>query len=464
MKKSISNKLIRLNVFLVVFALFLMSFMSMFFIKGYLEKQLIKDLISESKLFQKMAQDGAMDQKKINRELLRSNLDDNYKFYRREFESQSIIFSNKNGYYQPIFYSSRRNLLDNESIQTIINNVESGKYNFKFTSNGVEYLAVARNAKNISNNKASRGFVLTYISNNTATTIIKGISKILFLSMLLSTCICIAVIFFASKKITNPIVKLTNLAKEISNRNFDSTISINTGDEIESLSNSINKMACSIKDYDTNQKHLFQNISHELKTPLMSIQGYAEGVRDNMFDDNKKALNIIIDESNRVKKYVEDIIFLSKLEMMDISFEYSFYNINDVIISSIEKVESIAILGDIDIMYSPKEDVYLNIDKDKLIQALINLLSNCLKYTKDTIGVDTLKTNDYFEIKIWDNGNGFNKDDLNKIFNRFYKGEKEGSGIGMSIVQEVIKNHNGTISANNRNIGGAEFTIKIPLS
>ncbi|WFD10761.1 sensor histidine kinase [Tepidibacter hydrothermalis] len=465
MKKTISSKLIRLNMSLVIFALFLMSFMSMFFIQNYLEKQLIKDLISESRLIQRISQNESTGKRGINKESLKSNLDSNYKIYKREFESQSIIFANRNGSYQPIFYSSKRNVLDNESIEFIIKNVENHKYNFKFTSNKVEYLAVARNTKNISsNNRTSHGFILTYISNNTTTEIIKGISKILFFSMILSACICIFVIFFASRKITDPIIKLTNLAKEISNRNFNSTFSIDTGDELESLSNSINKMACNIKDYDTNQKHFFQNISHELKTPLMSIQGYAEGVRDNVFDDNEKPLNIIIDESNRVKKYVEDIIFLSRLEMLDISFEYKFCSLNEIIISSIEKIESIAILRDIDIIYNPSEDIHLNIDKDKFIQALINLLSNCLKYTKDTVGVDTIKTNNCYKIKIWDNGNGFNKDDLNKMFNRFYKGEKEGSGIGMSIVQKIIDNHNGTISASNRDNGGAEFTIKIPIN
>lgn len=94
---------------------------------------------------------------------------------------------------------------------------------------------------------------------------------------------------------------------------------------------------------------------------------------------------------------------------------------------------------------------------------LINILSNCLKYTKDIIGIETSCNTTHYKIRIWDDGNGFTKEDLNKVFDRFYKGKKEGSGLGMSIVKKIIDKHNADISVGNNTDKGAQYIITLPL-
>lgn len=307
-----------------------------------------------------------------------------------------------------------------------------------------------------------RGWFVLYSPVGPVQKLIGSLLFVLAISLLITATIAIfAGVLFASA-IARPIIKLKSRAEAISKLQFDGTIEIHTGDELEDLAVAIEKMAVELKEYDLTQKRFFQNASHELKTPLMSIQGYAEGIKDGVFENDEEALEVIAQESNRLKGVVEELIFLSKLESQDGLYVFSETPINKVIEKSIEKINSIAIKENIKISLKSCDNVYLNIDSDKITQALINVIGNCLRYAKSEIRVISQNHPDCLEIRINDDGNGFDEGEIPKLFERFYKGKKGKSGLGLAITRIILEKHGGSINASNSSNGGAEFTIKLP--
>ncbi|MDP4182901.1 MAG: HAMP domain-containing sensor histidine kinase, partial [Bacillota bacterium] len=307
------------------------------------------------------------------------------------------------------------------------------------------------------------GWFVLYTPVGPIQKIIRSLLFVLGISLVLTALIAVVAGVFVANAIAKPIVKLKSRAEAISKLKFDGTVEIRTGDELEDLAVSIEKMALALKEYDLTQKRFFQNASHELKTPLMSIQGYAEGIKDGVFENNDEALDIIVDESSRLKRIVEELIFLSKIESQDALYGFSNTPINKVIEKSIGNLNSIAIRESIKFSLKLSNNIDLYIDSDKITQVLINVIGNCLRFAKSEINITTNIREDWYEIQITDDGEGFDENEIPKLFDRFYKGKKGKSGLGLAITKIIIEKHGGAISASNSEKGGAEFTIKLPL-
>ncbi|MDK2587228.1 HAMP domain-containing sensor histidine kinase [Romboutsia sedimentorum] len=303
----------------------------------------------------------------------------------------------------------------------------------------------------------------TIIPDTLGDSIKSEIIKTLIITISIISLILIILTSYNEKMITKPIKKLIYTTERIGEKDFDQIINLNTKDEFEILANAINKMSYSLKKQDIEQKKFYQNISHELKTPLTIISGYAQGVKNNVFEDQDKILDTIVNECNNFKKQLENLIYLSKLDTINETYNFKDNSLNNLIIDSLEKVDSIIILNEINIIYNPSEDIIIKVDKEKILRALTNILSNCLKYTKDTIYVNTKKLDNEVEIQIYDNGNGFSEELLEKPFSGVVVGTKEGNGIGLSIIKKVIDTHNGSIRLENEKDYGAKYIIKLPI-
>ncbi len=331
----------------------------------------------------------------------------------------------------------------------------------KFNLDGIEYMAIFKPVK-LKNPPGFNGWIIAYTYTGTVNTLRKGIFIVLLVTLVFTGLIAILFGVIAAKSISKPIVILRNRAETLSQRDFNTKVDIKTGDELEELAASMNKVADELKEYDVAQKKFIQNASHELKTPLMSIQGYAEGIKDGVFDNNDKALDIIVEESARLKGMVEDIIYLSKLETMDDYYSFSIVGINEMIKKSVEKINSLALKQGIGINLILDRDAQIYLDGDKFTQAMINILGNCLRYSKNEIKITTRDDGKWFLIKISDDGEGFSEDEIKNIFERFYKGKKGNTGLGLAITKVIIEKHCGVIEARNGIDGGAEFTIRLP--
>lgn len=266
----------------------------------------------------------------------------------------------------------------------------------------------------------------------------------------------------ATRVAVGPLQLLKKRATELAARKFTGRLEINTGDEVEELADTFNEMADQLADYDRSQREFFQRASHELKTPLMSVQGYAEALKDNVIPEEEKAqsLDIIIKESKRMKALVEEFIMLSKMETVQESYRFELLNLENSAREAVHAVQSLALEKKIEIEINCDPNCSLDVqgDPEKIHRLLLNVLGNALRSASKKVTI----TAGAGSIKIEDDGPGFNPDDLEKVFSPFFSGHKEGSGLGLAISRAIVENHGGTIKAANRPGGGAAITITFP--
>jgi len=306
------------------------------------------------------------------------------------------------------------------------------------------------------------GYMVMYIQSAPVNDLTNDMQKAILVSFGVSLILILITGFLFAKRLSAPIIKLTKSAGLIAKRNFKTRVKINTKDELGALADSINKMASSLHEYDEAQKRFLQNSSHELKTPLMSIQGYAEGLKDGIFDKESNALDIIIEESKRLKKIVDDLLLLSKLETLDDFYVFKNINIGNLINQAVDKIHGAAVYDNKEIIINPLPSGSIKCDSDKMIQVLINVIGNSIRYAKKEIILTVKKTENDFLIKITDDGPGFKKEELENVFDRFFKGAKGVTGLGLSIAKAIVERHDGIISAHNLREGGACVEIRLP--
>ena len=462
MKSTIKRKIIGTNILIVSIALILFTTVMNFSVKRLLENEMIKDFAVDRKHLTSIilnniddlkSQDSLEAQRIIRSKSIanRTPIDTNFKvYYKTKNDSTVSLGSN--------------DFSDSSINENIISKIDEESYNTLFTSTANErtyYFTISPLGQSLNKNTSPRIWIVQYLpatSVTNATRIIRRVSALLLVILTITT----ALLGYArGKSIADPINRLKSRADQIAKRNYYDKISITTGDEIEELALSMEMMADQLDNYDKSQKQFIQNITHELKTPLTSIQGYAEGIKDRVFDENSGSLDIIIDESKRLKHLVNQIIFLSKLESFNDFYEYSWENIEDLVKTSVDKVQGYALKNNISINLSIKDSLDLECDKAKVIQALLNILSNSVKFAKSSIFIEGQKEEDGYTLRIFDDGKGFSEKDLLNAFQRFYKGDYGDTGLGLTITKTIINKIGGTLSISNRKGFGGEYIISL---
>ena len=211
------------------------------------------------------------------------------------------------------------------------------------------------------------------------------------------------------------------------------------------------------------QQTFFQNASHELKTPLMAIQGYAEGIQAGVMDTGSAA-EVILEESDRMTELVEELLDISKIDMGRQQLALSEMDIRELLYDSIRAVESAAAARGITIAPDfSEEPIMVKCDDTQMRRAVTNILTNGLRYTRSELRLTCRADRRQVTIRIQDDGDGIAEADLPHIFDRFYMGRSGKSGIGLALTREIIHLHKGTIRARNGDTG-AVFEISIPVS
>ena len=210
------------------------------------------------------------------------------------------------------------------------------------------------------------------------------------------------------------------------------------------------------------QQTFFQNASHELKTPLMAIQGYAEGIQAGVMDAGGAA-EVILEESDRMTELVEELLDISKIDMGRQLLAFSEMDIRELLYDGIRAVEPIAAGGIAIVPDFPEEPVMVSCDDTRLRRAVTNILSNGVRYARSELHLTCRTDKRHVTIRIQDDGDGIAEEDLPHIFDRFYMGKSGKSGIGLALTREIIHLHKGTIRARNGDTG-AIFEISIPVS
>lgn len=210
------------------------------------------------------------------------------------------------------------------------------------------------------------------------------------------------------------------------------------------------------------QQTFFQNASHELKTPLMAIQGYAEGIQAGVMDAGGAA-EVILEESDRMTELVEELLDISKIDMGRQQLALSEMDVRELLYDSIRAVESAAAGGITITPDFPETPIMVSCDDTRLRRAVTNILSNGVRYARSELRLTCRADKRHVTIRIQDDGDGIAEADLPHIFERFYMGKSGKSGIGLALTKEIIHLHKGTIRAYNGD-GGAVFEITIPVS
>jgi Signal transduction histidine kinase len=358
---------------------------------------------------------------------------------------------------QDEFSSISEGLLGKIKAQLVNSNTE--KY-MRFNYSGIEYMAIVK--KVADKNNFGLSYIIIYSSLAKIYQLQLVIIIILLAILLVSAIITSILSSLSAKKISEPFSALNDHIGSIAERNFGTKISLPVDDELQEFVTNINVMSEKLESYDKAQKTFLQNASHEFRTPLMSIQSYAEGIKYKVVE-NDTAADIIIDETKRMTHLVEDLLYLSRLDSIEENYRFSNNNYNEIINSCVDRMNVIATKNNIlIIMELPNENVTVFADEDKLSRAITNIISNCIRYAKSTVSViSKLSTDRQIELYITDDGPGFDKDELPSIFERFYKGKKGNFGLGLAIAKSIVEKHNGSILAKNME-NGAMFIIELP--
>lgn len=463
MKNKLGRKFIISNVIIVITSLFVFCVFAIQIFSNFMYDNMKEQLLVENRSVSRMQQVRNMivsgrdgnDNALIESELYQSLSDSiNLVYSKEEGETEYALEMNSEEDFTPFF-----------NVENLVEEIDDSEDQITIIDNeGIEYLVTGTI---IEAKRANQGetVVISLVSLTSVSQVTDAyIWGFIVVSILLASIGTIVTIII-SRRTTAPIHKLMGLTKRYARRDFSEQYIASTGDEIQELSESISEMADSLQKYNVERDKLFRHISHELKTPLTAIYGYAEGVKNGVFEKDDEALDIIMSESIRIKKLTEDLIFLSKLESNVEEFKFEKNDLTGTIIKAIQSVESLAILKDIDIIYEPVMVAKICYDEDKIHRALVNILGNCIKYTRDMISIEVkereIKDQHFVEIMIKDNGNGFETEDFDRLLKGMTKEKSNGSGIGLSIVSEIMKAHDGKLSIGNNKEGGAVFRLQL---
>ena len=323
-----------------------------------------------------------------------------------------------------------------------------------------------------------------------------------FLILIAGIAILISAIMVSiiSKKFTEPITELNNIAKKMANLDFSQKYQVsNTDDEINTLGKSINimseKLEGTIKQLrnsnielerdieekskiDEMRKSFISDVSHELKTPIALIQGYSEGLIENVTtdDESKKFYaEVILDETNKMDKLVKQLLELMKLEYGKRQFNNTVFNIVEAEKEVIRKSKVMLKEKEIKVEFEENREIKVLADDFYIEQVITNYITNAIKNTKEQYGKKIIRiTNDVnieknkVRIKVFNTGNNIKEEDLNRIWNRFYKADESrnredgGTGIGLSFVKAIMNNYENAYGVINKE-DGVEFYFDLDL-
>jgi len=309
----------------------------------------------------------------------------------------------------------------------------------------------------------SRPFKNVYISRTT-------VLNYFLLSMCVSLLLSLLVAAFFTKKITGPIDHLKLAAKRVSNGDFCGRIEYSSNDDMGELIDSFNSMTRSLKLLDKMRNDFIANVSHELRTPITTIGGFIDGIIDGTIPEEKREhyLAIVKNEVKRMNDLVNDQLQIARLQQNMANLKKTTFDINEMIREEIIKneknIEDKQIEIEVEFEHE-RQNVFA--EKESISRVIINLLNNAIKFTpeKGIITIGTLSKKGDVEIYIKDTGVGIPADDLERIFERYFKSDrsravdKEGTGLGLAICRKIINAHNYQIKAFNNAESGAKFVF-----
>ncbi|MWV43674.1 HAMP domain-containing protein [Paenibacillus sp. HJL G12] len=285
--------------------------------------------------------------------------------------------------------------------------------------------------------------------------------------------VTLGLVLMLSRKLSYPLLQIEKAARRIAKGEFETRMPVKRGDEIGSLIGAINDLAGELQRYRDTRNEFFANISHELRTPITYLEGYADVLSKGLIEDEdeqRKTLDIIAEESRRLMVMIRELFDLAKMEEGRIDFYPEWVAMNALLEKSAAKVKLRADSKEVELeVRHPEKEQYIWADSNRMEQILMNLLDNAISFTHQGRVMLTLTHGrEQVKLEVTDTGPGIPADELPYIFERFYRVEKSrsrqhgGSGLGLSIVKKLVELQGGTVEVNSRVGDGTTFRIVFP--
>ena len=333
-----------------------------------------------------------------------------------------------------------------------------------------EKLAVAQP---IYNNYKLRGYVCIFIPMETVRQAGYEYLDIVNICYLVFFFLLLLIFVFLYFVTIYPVRRMTKVTEEYARGHFGAPMKIRSQDEYRDLANAIQFMADEFQKLDEYQKKFVANISHDFRSPLTSIKGYAEAMADGTIppEQQKKYLDIILFETERLTKLTSNLLTLSGLDSAGIPLDIASFDINEIIRRTALTFEGTCTKKRITLnLEFHGEELFVDADMGKIQQVLYNLIDNAIKFsnTDSSIDIKTEERGSKVFVAVKDHGIGIPKDSISKIWERFYKTDlsrgkdKKGTGLGLSIARDIIQAHRENINAVSTEGVGTEFMFTLP--
>ncbi len=297
--------------------------------------------------------------------------------------------------------------------------------------------------------------------------------QLFYISTILLTA-AILISYLISRTFTKPIRDITKVSLEMAEGDLSARTTVKREDEIGKLAETINHMGKELLKLDELRKDLIANVSHELRTPLSLIKGYAETIRDvtgNNIHKREKQLAIIIEESDRISHIVEDILNLSQMQAGYMVLNRSEFEINEFLEKVLKKYEIMSEKTGISVNKEKIRKTIVLADENRIEQVLYNLINNAFNHTREggTVAIRAVERLASIKIEVSDTGEGIPSEEIESIWDRFYKADKPeerqaGTGLGLTIVKNILEAHNLNYGVESQIGTGSTFWFELKKS
>lgn len=295
----------------------------------------------------------------------------------------------------------------------------------------------------------------------------------MFLAAAIAVAISVMIGLFVSRMLTSPIRRITGTAKQIRDGDLSARTNMRGDDEIDQLGETFDEMATSLEKDLKHERRLTSDVAHELRTPLMAMLATVEAMQDGVYPTDNEHLETVASETRRLTRLVQQMLDLSRMENHTAPMNIEAVDMVELVRGIVNAQEPLFHERDLRLRFADETQgkmPFIKVDPDMITQCVINLMSNAMRYTPEggwvivTVGLDRK----HLTISVSDTGIGIAKEDLSRIFGRFWRAdasrarEAGGLGVGLAVTKQIVERHHGFISVESELEKGTTFTIHLP--
>lgn len=310
--------------------------------------------------------------------------------------------------------------------------------------------------------------LVAYLEVSNVNGVLKDSLQMVWLASIMALLLAIPLVYLISRNFTRPLKEMQVVASRLAEGHLSERFAVDSGDELGTLSRVLNQMTARLEQLENQRQEFLANVSHDLRTPLTSISGFIQGILDGTIpeQDHQRYLSLAYQETQRLAEIANDLLDMARMRAGQLEFRWEPLDLREIGRETVETLQPLAADRGIDLRLSlPVEVLAVRGDRNRLMQVLINILDNALKFTPPggRVVVKGEMLDSVCRLAVSDNGPGIPEEDLPFIFERFYRGTQGGgTGLGLAICKLIIDAHRGAITVKSAPGQETAFIIDLP--